>query len=247
MVSQVELQQAIASSPGALPELVCQLPLDLYASPQRQSLATQAAPGRQLRPLGAPSPDAAAMEVCLCEDDYRCWLAIADLPALALAPAPYRAVQLSPSQIQARLPAVIDFAQAAMAQPNCYLWGGTLGPHYDCSGLMQAAFAAAGIRLPRDAYQQAAFSQPVALPALLPGDLIFFGSVERITHVGLHLGGGRYLHSSGKDQGRNGIGIDTLNSPSDPVGAAYLRQLKGAGRVTASYQPQGRPDVWPPR
>lgn len=247
MVSQVELQQAIACSPDVPPELVCQRSLDLYASPQRQSLATQASPGRQLRPLANLSAGAEAIEVCLCEDDYGCWLAISDLPALALAAAPYQAVYLSPSQIQARLPAVIDFGHAAMAQPNNYLWGGTVGPHYDCSGLMQAAFAAAGIRLPRDAYQQAAFTEPVALPALLPGDLIFFGTAGRITHVGLHLGDGRYLHSSGKDQGRNGIGIDTLKAPTDPVGVAYLRQLKGAGRVTASYQPQGRPDVWPPR
>jgi cell wall-associated NlpC family hydrolase len=58
------------------------------------------------------------------------------------------------------------------------------------------------IWLPRDAYLQERFCMPVAVrpgqtQLLEPGDLIFFGTPQRCTHVGLHLGGGRYLHSSG--------------------------------------------------
>ena len=71
---------------------------------------------------------------------------------------------------------------------------------------------------------------------LEPGDLIFFGTPRRCTHVGLHLGGGRYLHSSGRDHGRNGIGIDDLNPRnSDPVANHYRAELRGAGRVMHSH------------
>ncbi|HLO52530.1 MAG TPA: NlpC/P60 family protein, partial [Kamptonema sp.] len=68
-----------------------------------------------------------------------------------------------------------------------------------------------------------------------PGDLIFFGTVDKATHVGLYLGQGRYIHSSGKEQGRNGIGIDILSAAGDRVSQAYYQQLRGAGRVVKSY------------
>jgi hypothetical protein len=107
--------------------------------------------------------------------------------------------------------------------------------------LLQAAHAAAGIWLPRDAYLQERFCRPVAVRVgethlLEPGDLVFFGTPRRCTHVGLHLGGGRYLHSSGRDHGRNGIGIDDLNPRnSDPVASHYRAELRGAGRVMHSH------------
>ncbi len=75
------------------------------------------------------------------------------------------------------------------------------------------------------------------LEQLQSGDLVFFGPPERATHVGLYLGEGHYIHSSGKDQGRNGIGIDLLSEQADLVSQTYYRQLRGAGRVVASYSP----------
>jgi cell wall-associated NlpC family hydrolase len=104
---------------------------------------------------------------------------------------------------------------------------------------MQAAFASVGIQLPRDAYQQESFVEKIELSDLIPGDLIFFGTLEKITHVGLYLGDDRYIHSSGKDQGRNGIGIDELSADANEVSRAYFAQLRGAGRVVQSYQPKG--------
>ncbi|HEY9737998.1 MAG TPA: C40 family peptidase [Trichocoleus sp.] len=241
MVTLTDLQRAGRLSNGRYEQFICQAPVNLYKSPQQESLVTQAAAGRHLRLVEAPTPELGAVEMCLCEDDYPGWVAIADLPHLQPVPEPYAPPQLSAAEIEQKLPGVITFALDAMAQPNEYLWGGTVGPNYDCSGLMQAAFASVGIRLPRDAYQQEAFAQPVALEALRPGDLIFFGSAERTTHVALYLGEGRYIHSSGKDQGRNGIGLDSLSEPEDPIGLAYYNQVKGFGRVVSSYQPQGRP------
>jgi len=103
---------------------------------------------------------------------------------------------------------------------------------------MQAAFASVGIRLPRDAYQQEEFVQKIALSDLIPGDLVFFGTPLKATHVGLYLGSDRYIHSSGKDQGRNGIGVDRLSNQGDAVSRAYYAQVRGAGRVVRSYQPK---------
>jgi cell wall-associated NlpC family hydrolase len=138
------------------------------------------------------------------------------------------------------LPQVIEFAQAAMAVPNEYLWGGTVAPNYDCSGLVQSAFMAAGIQLPRDSYQQEDFTQHIDRADLQPGDLVFFGTPKRTSHVALYIGDGRYIHSSGKDQGRNGIGIDSLDDLSDPVSASYHALLRCFGRVVKSYQPTGQ-------
>ncbi len=185
----VELLQASrGSAQSTTVEYSCRVNLDLYDGSECASLATQAAAGRQLRVLSVP-PGQEAVEVCLCEDDYRCWLSGLDLPKLSLAEMPYRAIALSDAEIKERLPGAIAFAQEAMQQVNYYLWGGTVGPNYDCSGLMQAAFCSVGIWLPRDSYQQEAFVQEIPIVKLQPGDLIFFGSAEKVNHVGLYLGG----------------------------------------------------------
>ncbi len=98
-----------------------------------------------------------------------------------------------------------------------------------------------GIWLPRDAYQQEAFVQKVSLDTIQPGDLIFFGTSGKATHVAIHLGEKHYIHSSGRDLGHNGIGIDSLVdslSQGNEVSQAYYQQLRGAGRVVACYLPK---------
>lgn len=227
-------------------EYCCQNNLDLYDSPECQTLATQAAQGRHLRLCRKTENNInnlQAILVQLCEDDYTAWLSFSDWKNLEIVTQPYQAVPWSHTQIQTQLPKVIEFTYQAMQTPNQYLWGGTVGPNYDCSGLMQAAFASVGIWLPRDAYQQEAFTQPlplstesVDLSCLQAGDLVFFGTPEKATHVGLYLGEGQYIHSSGQKIGRNGIGIDMLSPAAGGVSQAYYQQLRGAGRVTCSYQ-----------
>ncbi|RSM33175.1 hydrolase Nlp/P60, partial [Amycolatopsis balhimycina DSM 5908] len=86
--------------------------------------------------------------------------------------------------------AAITFACNQLGLP--YVWGGN-GPDsgdrgFDCSGLTKAAYAAAGIDLPRTAQTQYSAGRRVSVDELLPGDLVFFGtSAGRITHVGLVL------------------------------------------------------------
>lgn len=209
-----------------------------YARSQGQGLATQAQQGRRLRLLEVRQP---RLRVELLEDGYHCWMDPEDLIGKAHGCSPWRPPAIDRQAITERLPAILTWSEATQAMPNVYTWGGTLRPNLDCSGLMQLAFASQGIWIPRDAYQQERFCSAVAvspdnLQLLLPGDLIFFGSPRRCTHVGLYLGNGRYRHSSGREHGRNGIGVDSLHSRDDhPVASHYRAQLRGAGRVMRSH------------
>jgi hypothetical protein len=209
--------------------------LNLYNSPQLSELATQAAVGRYLKILTSTS----SIHVRLCEDDYPGWLDPKDLQHLEEVSEAYVAPVLTECEIRDRIEGAITFTHVAMSVPNRYLWGGTVAPNYDCSGLMQAAFASVGIRLPRDAYQQEAFVRPIEQDDLIAGDLVFFGSPEKAKHVGLYLGDNRYIHSSGRDIGLNGIGISELSLECDDVSRNYYLQWRGAGRVVESYQPNG--------
>jgi cell wall-associated NlpC family hydrolase len=80
--------------------------------------------------------------------------------------------------------------QFAYDQLDCpYLWGGTgpCSPGFDCSGLMQAAWAAAGVSIPRTTYEQYDALPHVPKADLEPGDLVFF---EDLGHVGMYVGHG---------------------------------------------------------
>ncbi|MCA6574738.1 MAG: NlpC/P60 family protein [Pseudanabaena sp.] len=205
--------------------------INIYDSPALERLATQMAKGRYLRVLEA-EPN--FLKIQLLEDDYEGVLDCQDFTKLELSDhqsfIDHLPPALSVNEIGDRLPQVIAFIQQAMATPNEYLWGGTVAPNYDCSGLMQAAFASVGILIPRDAYQQEAFGEPISLDKLQIGDLIFFGTPIKATHVGIYIGDHAYIHSSGKEHGHNGIAISEL-SGSDPVSQWYSRQLRGAARI----------------
>ncbi|MEX0172727.1 NlpC/P60 family protein [Streptomyces sp. LMG1-1-1.1] len=91
----------------------------------------------------------------------------------------------------ARAAAAIAFARAQLGKP--YVWGATGPSAYDCSGLTQASWRAAGVSLPRTTYTQINAGQRVSRSQLAPGDLVFFYS--GISHVGLYIGGGQMIHA----------------------------------------------------
>ena len=100
---------------------------------------------------------------------------------------------------------IIATAYSMMGIP--YLWAGTSSKGVDCSGLVRTVLFMHDIIIPRDASQQAYVGEHIDIAAdfsnLQPGDLIFFGRKatperkERVVHVGMYIGGKRFIHSQG--------------------------------------------------
>jgi hypothetical protein len=106
--------------------------------------------------------------------------------------------ELSPSPPSPDNNGILEMAQSLINAP--YLWGGCTPFGIDCSGFTQLAFKTNGIRLLRDASQQATQGEAVTfISEAKAGDLAFFDNEEsNITHVGIVMGNGKIIHASGK-------------------------------------------------
>ncbi len=85
----------------------------------------------------------------------------------------------------------VDTAMAQRGKP--YVWAASGPGSFDCSGLVQYAYAAAGIDLPHSSRMQAGIGQPVSRNELQPGDLVAFYSP--ISHIGIYIGNGQMVHA----------------------------------------------------
>jgi gamma-D-glutamyl-L-lysine dipeptidyl-peptidase len=149
-------------------------------------------------------------------------------------------------------PSLVATAMTLLGRP--YLWGGTSAKGMDCSGFTKTVYFLNGLILPRDASQQVHAGTLVDevgdFSQLTPGDLLFFGRArtetapERVVHVGMWLGEGRFIHASGR------VRISSVD-PSDPLydhynTNRYLRSRRmvpdgrGVHPLTELYPVQGR-------
>ncbi len=114
-------------------------------------------------------------------------------------------------------------------QGGKYVWGGTRPDGFDCSGYVQYVYGKHGIKLPRTALAQSKIGIEVGKNSLRAGDLLFFLTDKSrnipITHVGIYLGNGEFIHAAGKDKG---IIISPLGTGS------YANAFVGAKRVLPS-------------
>ncbi len=107
-------------------------------------------------------------------------------------------VTLNPKTLT--IPESIDLAKRFLGLP--YTWGGSSAYGYDCSGFTQMLVRSRGIIMPRDADLQAAWTGvvPIKRDELKPGDLLFFGSgPDHITHTGMYIGDGEFIHATTHD------------------------------------------------
>ena len=115
--------------------------------------------------------------------------------SIAAAPAPTAAAQ-----------AAVSTALAQVGDP--YVWGAAGPGSFDCSGLTQYAYAAAGISLPHSSSMQSRMGVPVSRSSLQPGDLIFFYSP--VSHVAMYIGNGQMVHASTSGQPVKVVSVDSM-------------------------------------
>ena len=104
-----------------------------------------------------------------------------------------------------------------------YRYGGTTpGSGFDCSGLVYYSFLQAGLNVPRTSSEQFRAARKIALKDAQPGDIVFFQDQAKLSHVGIYLGGSRFVHapSSGKT-----VSIAQIDSPY------YQEHLVAVGRL----------------
>ncbi|MFE4833105.1 C40 family peptidase [Arthrobacter sp. NPDC056691] len=160
-------------------------------------------------------------------------------PAPAPAPAPVQPAPVQPAPVQPApvqpapvLPApspggsnqaAISVAMGKVGSPYFYQFGGTGAYGFDCSGLVQNAFAAIGKQLPRTAAEQ--FAQaPVHVPLsqAQPGDLLVWGSAPGFYHVAIYLGGGKVVQALNPSAGITVTDLSMMAGMQlHPVAARY--------------------------
>ncbi|MGH7753762.1 MAG: C40 family peptidase, partial [Gemmatimonadales bacterium] len=132
-----------------------------------------------------------------------------------------------PGNIRGSAADVVRTALEAVGTP--YRWGGTEQNGFDCSGLIQYAYAQHGFALPRVSREQmrTGYEIPLDTLALEPGDILGFAAVpgRGVSHVGMWVGEGMFIHSSS-----SGVRLSRLN-PFDPDGKWHWARWVGTRRV----------------
>ena len=116
---------------------------------------------------------------------------------------------------------VAEEALAMLGKP--YRYGGASPlTGFDCSGLVWYSFLQTGISVPRTSTDQYRAARKIALADALEGDILFFEDEDKLSHIGIYVGGGRFVHAPAT--GRT-VSIADLDN------AYYQRHLIGVGRL----------------
>lgn len=124
--------------------------------------------------------------------------------------------QLSPGASSGGYIKAVEMAMAQRGKP--YVWGATGPDSYDCSGLTQAAYKAAGMNIPRTTYEQIKLGREVPLAQAKPGDLVFSNfSSNGPEHVSMYIGGNKVVEAQQE-------GVPVLVSPM-PKGQIVIKHI----------------------
>jgi cell wall-associated NlpC family hydrolase len=162
---------------------------------------------------------------------------LATLPLLALLAAVLTGCAGAPSMpreappgrvtVEPRIPdatvggAIADVAMGMVG--TRYLYGGSDPLEgFDCSGLVYYAYGQAGYRVPRTSQELFRAARKIAVGDADPGDLMFFQDQTKLSHVGIYLGDGLFVHAPAS--GRN-VAVSSLDS------AYYRQHLVAVGRL----------------
>jgi peptidoglycan DL-endopeptidase CwlO len=104
----------------------------------------------------------------------------------------------------------VNTALAQRGKP--YVWAAAGPGSFDCSGLMQFAYAAAGISLPHSSAMQARMGRAVSASELAPGDLVFYYSP--ISHVGMYIGNGQIVNAPSAGDVVKIVGLTSAGRPT---------------------------------
>jgi len=128
---------------------------------------------------------------------------------------------------------IVAVAWAMVGEP--YILGGTSPQNgFDCSGLVSFVLSRVQLPLPRRAYQQALIGAPIGRDRLQPGDLLTFGAHNKVSHVGIYIGGGEFVHASS-------VAGRVVVSPLDRAPSRLIRPLSGARSLVVSSDSLGIP------
>lgn len=94
---------------------------------------------------------------------------------------------------------LVAYAKKYLGYP--YVYGGESPSGFDCSGFMYYVYGKFGYKLNRGATSQLQNGYKVSKSELRPGDLVFFGSGSRASHVGMYIGGGNFIHAENSGTG----------------------------------------------
>ncbi|MDF2884343.1 MAG: lipoprotein [Clostridiaceae bacterium] len=115
---------------------------------------------------------------------------------------------------------IISYAYKFMGRP--YVWGASGPSAFDCSGFTAYVYSAFGVNLPHYTGAQYSMGQSVSRENLKAGDLVFFNTYGSISHVGIYIGGGQFIHAS---SGSHRITVSDLGE------SYYTSRYAGAKRI----------------